>query len=94
MDEQTAFRQRMEAELESWEADLEHWHSRDESAEGDPELRREQQQMLDDLHVKRMEARQYLDELDHGGDFTSLKPKMEQLWTNIRRSIATIKQWA
>ncbi len=94
MDEKAAFRQQMAAELQSWEADLERWHLQDESARGNPQLRREQQQMLDDLHVMRMDARHYLDELDHGGDFTSLKPKMEQLWAQIRTSLTTIKEWA
>ncbi|HVU13699.1 MAG TPA: hypothetical protein VHD90_20605 [Phototrophicaceae bacterium] len=94
MDERAAFRQQKAAELELWEADLERWHTQRESAEGNPQLRREQQQMLDDLHLKREQARHYLDDLDRGGDFNGLKPKMEQLWAQIRTSLTAIKQWA
>ena len=35
-----AFRQRMESELQAWEAELERWHSNEEHASGDPQLRR------------------------------------------------------
>lgn len=88
------FRMRMDTELSAWEADLERWHEQEESAQGDPQLRREQQQMLDDLHEKRFQARRYLDELARGGDWLTLKPAMEQLWTEIRTEIAAIQQWA
>ena len=84
----------LETELETWEADLERWHSTEESASGDPQLRKEQQQMLDALHEKRMQARHYLDELARGGDWSVLQPKMDALWAEIRTSIAAIKQWA
>jgi len=84
----------MEAELAAWEADLERWHTEEESTSGDPQLRKEQQQMLDDLHEKRLQARHYLDDLRRGGDWTQLQPKMERLWAEIRTSIKTIKQWA
>jgi hypothetical protein len=94
MDDKIAFRQRMEAELQAWETELEHWSRQNERAEGDVELRREQQQMLDDLHEKRMQARHYLDDLDRGGDWNALRPKMEPLWADIRRSIEAIKVWA
>ena len=93
MDE-PAFRQRMETELEEWEAELERWHSQDEHATPNPQLRREQQQMLDDLHEKRLQARRYLEDLSHGGDFITLRPKMEQLWAEIRNSITAIRTWA
>ncbi len=86
--------QEMEAELHAWEGDLERWHALEEHADGDPQLRREQQQMLDDLHEKRMQARHYLDDLAQGGDWAELKPKMDSLWEEIRSSIAAIKQWA
>jgi hypothetical protein len=88
------FRQRMEAEFQRWESDLERWHGSEESAQGDPQRRREQQQMLDDLHEKRLQARQYLDQFARGDDQAALQPKMETLWTEIRREIAAIKQWA
>jgi hypothetical protein len=86
--------QQMEAELHAWEADLDRWRARDEHADGDPQRRREQQQMLDDLHEKRMQARHYLDDLARGANWTELQPEMERLWTDIRSTIAAIKQWA
>jgi DNA phosphorothioation-dependent restriction protein DptG len=91
MDEKTAFQQRMEAELREWEAELERWREREEHADGDPQLRKEQQQMLDDLHEKRLTARRYLDELARGGDWSVFQPEMEQLWAEIRTEIAAIK---
>jgi len=83
-----------EAELQAWEADLERWHTQEESASGDPQLRIEQQKMLEELHDKRMEARRYLDALARGGNWTELQPKIDALWSDIRTSIAAIKQWA
>lgn len=94
MDESTRYRQQKESELHTWEAQLDQWRSRDESADGDPELRREQQQMLDDLHAKRMEARNLLDALARGGDSTALTPQIERLWADIRQSIQEIQTWA
>lgn len=94
MDEKTIFVQRMESELQVWEADLEHWRMQGEHADGDVELRKEQQQMLDDLHEKRMQARHYLDDVKHVGDWSALRPQMEQLWAEIRQSVEAIKTWA
>ena len=91
MDEKAAFRQRMEAELHEWEAALDRWRVDGENTEGDPQFKREQQQRLDDLHEKRMHARNYLDDLDRGGDWMTLKPKIEQLWSEIRQSITAIQ---
>ena len=88
------FRTHMETELSAWEADLDRWRALEESARGDPQRRREQQQMLEDLHTKRLRARHYLDELARGGDWLALKPKMESLWAEIRAEIAAVKQWA
>jgi hypothetical protein len=93
MTENATMRQ-MEAELHAWEADLDRWRAQDEHADGDPQRRREQQQMLDDLHEKRMQARHYLDDLARGASWAELQPEMERLWTDIRSSIAAIKQWA
>ncbi len=94
MDEKTAFRQRMESQLQAWEAELDHWRLQGESTRGDPQLRREQQQMLDDLHEKRMQARHYLDDLNHTANWETLRPKIERLWAEIGASLAKIKQWA
>ena len=86
--------QQMEAELSAWESDLERWHTDEERATGDPQRRREQQQMLDDLHEKRMQARHYLDDLAQGASWAELQPEIQRLWADIRTSIALIKQWA
>ncbi len=93
MDERTVFRQRMETELHQWEAELDRWQNEDEHADGATELRREQQQMLDELHSKRLRARQYLDQVQQDADWAALKPKMEQLWAAIRAQISTIETW-
>lgn len=86
--------QAMEAELHTWESELERWHTQEEHADGDPQRRREQQQMLDDLHEKRMQARHYLDQLARGGSWAELQPEMERLWADIRASLTAIQQWA
>ena len=91
MDAKGRFRRQMEAELIDWEAELEHWRRREEHVVGDAQRRREQQQILEDLHEQRLKARHYLDELDRGGDWTVLQSEMEQLWAEIRRSITAIK---
>jgi hypothetical protein len=86
--------QQLEAELNQWETELENWRVEDEHATGDPQLRKEQQLMLDDLSEKRSLARHYLDQLAQGNAGEDLKAKMEPLWAEIRALITTIKQWA
>ena len=85
--------QQLEAELHQWEAELEDWRVAEEHATGNPQLRKEQQLMLDDLHEKRNQARQYLDQLARD-DSAELRAKMEPLWTEIRALITKIKAWA
>ncbi len=93
MDDRTAFRQSMEAELHKLEAELEQWQVEDEGR-GAVQRQREQQQMLDDLHEKRLQARQYLDQVARREDWAALKPKMERLWAEMAAQIETIKAWA
>ncbi len=85
--------QQLEAELNQWETELENWRVEDEHATGDPQLRREQQLMLDDLSEKRSLARHYLDQLAHD-DSPELRAKIDSLWTEIRTLITKIKAWA
>ncbi len=85
--------QQLEAELHQWEAELEDWRVTEEHVTGNPQLRKEQQLMLDDLHEKRNQARQYLDQLARS-DSPELRAKMELLWTEIRVLITKIKAWA
>ncbi|MCC6804597.1 MAG: hypothetical protein IT319_17065 [Anaerolineae bacterium] len=94
MDEKTVFRYKLESDLQIWEAELEQWRRRYEHSDGSVVLRKEQQEMLEDLHEQRMRARQLLGELERSDDWTALKPEMEQLWANIRRSITAIRQIA
>ncbi len=94
MDDKTAFRQSMETELHALEAGLDRWQAADEHVDTDAQLQREQQQMLDDLHSKRVQARQYLDELQQSGDWSALKLKMETLWSEMRTQISMIESWA
>ncbi len=93
MDDRTAFRQSMEAELHNLEAELEQWQVEDEGS-GAVQRQREQQQMLDELHEKRLQARQYLDQVARRDDWQTLKPKMEHLWAEMATQIDTIKAWA
>ena len=85
--------QQLETELHQWEAKLEAWRIEEEHATGNPQLRKEQQIMLEDLHEKRNQARQYLDQLARN-DSPELRAKMELLWTEIRTLITKIKAWA
>lgn len=94
MDEKAVFRYKLESDLQIWEAELEQWRRQHEHSDGSVDLRKEQQEMLDDLHEQRMRARQLLGELERSEDWTALKPEMEQLWANIRRSITAIRQLA
>ncbi len=91
MDERSAFQQSMEAQLHSLEAELERWQAEDEGSGSAAQLRREQQQMLTDLHEQRLQARQYLDQVARRDDWQPLKPKMERLWTEMATQIAAIK---
>ena len=86
--------QQLETELHQWEAELEDWRVEEEHATGNPQLRKKQQLMLDDLHEKRTQARQYLDQLSREGSSPELKANMESLWTEIRALITKIKAWA
>ena len=86
--------EQLEAELHQWETELENWRVEEERATGNPQLRKEQQLMLDDLHEKRTQARQYLDQLTREGSSPELKAKMESLWIVIRALITKIKAWA
>ena len=93
MDDRTAFRQSMAAELHKLEAELERWQAADEGS-GAAQRQREQQQMLDDLHEQRLQARQYLDQVARSEDWSALKPKMERLWAEMAAQIEKIKTWA
>ncbi len=91
MDDRTAFRQSMEAELHNLEGQLERWEAEGDGSSNAAQLQREQQQMLTDLHEKRLRARQYLDQVARSDDWQALKPKMERLWAEMATQIDTIK---
>ncbi len=91
MDDRTAFRQSMETQLHQLEADLEDWEAAEDRSSDAAQRRREQQQTLDDLHEKRLQARQYLDQVARRPDWQTLKPKVERLWTEMKTQIDALK---
>lgn len=93
MNEKSAYRRKMEAQLHEWEAEIDRLRAKAENAQADAALNRERQQMLDELHERRMRARRDLDLLDTRAEdaWDDLKTDIEKTWADIKNAVEKIK---
>ena len=87
MDDKSAYRQKLEARLDQWRADIDKLEAK--AAEAQADARIEYKKQIEALRGKQKEARAKLDELDKasGEAWKDLKSGLETAWDDLGRAV-------
>lgn len=91
MDNKTAFKQKLQAQLEEWKADFNKLKAETKGAYAEGQL--EGSKEAKELDSKMKEAKGLLAKLEESGekDWDSLKMKMEKSWNSIQHVLENFK---
>jgi DNA repair exonuclease SbcCD ATPase subunit len=83
MDDKTAYRQKLEARLDQWRAEIDKLQAKAEEAGADARIEYEKQ--VKDLRRKQEEAREMLGELDEAGEqaWKDLRSAIDKIWNDL-----------
>lgn len=92
MEDKSAYRQKLEAKLDQWAAEIDKLQAK--AAEAGADARVEYQRQVDELRDKQKDARAKLDELDDaGGDaWEDLKGGIEKAWEDLGSAVSAARE--
>ena len=87
MDEKSVYREKLEARLDQWRAEIDKLQAK--AAEAGADARKEYQDQVDALRAQQEEARQKLKDLDEatGDAWKNLKSGIEKAWDDLGDSV-------
>lgn len=87
MDEKSVYREKLEARLDQWRAEIDKLKAK--AAEAGADARKEYQDQVDALRGQQEEARERLKELDEatGDAWKNLKSRIEKVWDDLGDSV-------
>lgn len=87
MDDKNAYRQKLEARLDQWRAEIDRLQAK--AAEADADARIEYDRQIEDLRGRQADAQSRLEEFDSASDeaWTDLKGGIEQAWNDLGTAV-------
>ncbi|SDC02474.1 coiled coil domain-containing protein [Ruegeria marina] len=92
MDEKNAYRQKLEARLDQWRADIDKLQAKANEASADARLEYEKQ--IEKLRGLQQEAREKLEKLDQAGGeaWKDLKSGIEKAWDDLGAAVKSASE--
>lgn len=92
MDDKSAYRQKLEARLDQWRADIDKLQSKAREASADARLEYDKQ--IDTLRKQQDQAREKLGNLDEAGDdaWKDLKSGFEKAWDDLGTAVKNARE--
>src|SRR6056297_2046857 len=91
-DEKDAYRQKLEARLDQWRAEIDKLQAK--AAEAGADARVEYEKQVDELREKQDEAREKLKELDNASDdaWQDIKEGVEKAWESLGDAVKSARE--